>query len=75
MSEKLPSLTPKKLIRILSKIGFMVYRQTGSHAILVNEVLEKQVVVPIHSKDLKKGTLHSIIKQTGLSSNEFKKLL
>ena len=73
MSSTLPALTPKKLIKILEKIGFIFYRQSGSHQIFIKD--HYQVVVPFHNKDLKKGTLHQIIKGTGLSVEEFKKYL
>jgi predicted RNA binding protein YcfA (HicA-like mRNA interferase family) len=70
MSSYLPALTPKKVIQVLERIGFTFYRQKGSHRIYVYE--DKQVVVPYHNKDLKKGTLLNIIKGTGLTVEEFK---
>lgn len=73
MSDSLPSFTPKELIKILEKIGFTFYRQTGSHRIYVKGNL--QVVVSFHVKDVKKGTLHQIIKGTGFSVDEFKKFI
>jgi len=73
MSDKLPSLKPKKLIKILISLGFIFYRQTGSHQIYVKD--NYQVIVPFHNKDLKKGTLIQIIKGTGLSIEEFIKLI
>ena len=73
MSQELPSLTPKKLIKILNKICFILYCQSGSHRIYVKD--EFQVIVPYHNKDLKKGTLNNIIKGIGLSIEEFKKNL
>ena len=73
MSEKLPAITPKKLIKILVNLGFILYRQTGSHQIFVKD--NQQVIVPYHNRDLKKGTLIQIIKGTGLSIGEFKKLI
>lgn len=73
MSTTIPILKPKEVIRILLKLGFEFYRQTGSHRIYVKD--ELQVVVPYHTKDLKKGTLVQIIKGTGLSLEEFKKFI
>ena len=69
MSKSLPALTSKKVIQILTRIGFEFYRQKGSHRIYVLD--DKQVIVPYHSKDLKKGTLTNIIKGTGLTVDEF----
>ena len=70
MSDELPVLKSKEVVRILEKIGFHFYRQKGSHKIFVKD--DYQVVVPMHNKDLKKGTLFNIIKGTGLSKEEFK---
>jgi len=46
-----------------NRLGF--FRQQGSHKIYVQGAM--QAIVPYHSKDLKKGTLHQIIKGPGLS--------
>ena len=75
MGDKLPSIKPKDMIKILEKLGFYKFRQKGSHIIMIkddNEVF--QPVIPMHSKELKKGTLLSIIRQTGLTKNEFLEL-
>lgn len=47
----------------------MEQRQKGSHKIFKRG--ELRVTVPVHSKVLKKGTLSSIIKQSGLRVEEF----
>jgi predicted RNA binding protein YcfA (HicA-like mRNA interferase family) len=73
MSGIIPSLTSKEIEKILHRIGFIFYRQTGSHKIFVKN--ELQVVVPHHNKDLKKGTLMQIIKGTNLTIDEFKKYM
>jgi predicted RNA binding protein YcfA (HicA-like mRNA interferase family) len=48
-------------------------RQKGSHRIYVKGNIG--ITIPYHNKDLKKGTLRAIIKQSGLSVEEFLKLL
>ncbi len=73
MSSNIPILTSKEIEKILLRIGFIFYRQTGSHRIFVMD--EYQVVVPHHNRDLKKGTIMQIIKGTGLSLDEFKAYL
>jgi len=50
-------------------------RQTGSHLILLNQESKKIISVPIHNKDIKKGLLIGIIKQAGLTTEEFIKML
>ena len=52
----------------------MVDRQRGSHIILIREEPRTTVTVPNH-KELDKGTLRAIIRQAGLSVDEFVALL
>lgn len=70
---RLPTLNAKKVERALLACGFIFVRQHGSHRIYVKGI--HAVTIPFHNKDLRKGTLKSIIKQTGLPFEEFLKLL
>lgn len=70
---RLPAVKPKIVIRVLKRNGFVVHHTTGSHYILKKDKL--RVSVPYHNKDLKPGTLASIITQAGLSVEEFLDLL
>ncbi|OGY92498.1 MAG: hypothetical protein A3H70_04615 [Candidatus Komeilibacteria bacterium RIFCSPLOWO2_02_FULL_48_11] len=63
---KFSQIKPTEMVRLLEKNGFVRARQKGSHLTLVNEVKNKQVVVYMHPKSLKKGTIHTILKQAGL---------
>lgn len=73
---KLPVLKPRSLIRALNKLKFYEVRRTGSHIILVNKDLKQIIPLPVHgNKDIKKGLLRSIIRQTNLSVKEFLELL
>ncbi len=58
-------MKPRELIIKLEDDGFVFIRQTGSHAIYKKKG-NKIIVVPIHSKDIPKGTLSSILKDAGL---------
>lgn len=71
---KLPVLSGKELVKILQKVGFEVRRQKGSHVILVKESVKKAVVVPLHN-EIDKGTLIEIIRQAGMTREEFIELL
>ena len=71
---KLPSFKPKALIKKFEKAGYVIDRQKGSHVILYNNKQGKRLTIPMHVKDLPKGTLLSIIKQAGLTKDEFLKL-
>jgi predicted RNA binding protein YcfA (HicA-like mRNA interferase family) len=67
---KLPATSAKKVIKALEKLGFRVYRQTGSHIHLWNEERNLVVTVPNHP-ELAKGTLISIMKQARLEKKDF----
>ena len=71
---KLPSLTPKVIIKILEKKGFKLDRVKGSHHIYFNAELKKRAVIPVHKKDLPKGTMLEILRQAGISKEELKEL-
>ena len=68
---KLPQISGKELINKLTKFGFVITRQRGSHIRLEKNTIEKtiKITVPNHPL-LKKGTLNSIIKSTGLTLEE-----
>jgi len=60
------SFTPKEIVSVLEAHGFELIRVKGSHHVYANRDNGKRTVVPMHSKDLKKGTLHGILKQAGI---------
>jgi len=60
------SYTPKEISAILVEHGFELIWVQGSHHVYVNRDNGKRTVVPMHGKDLKKGTLHGILKQAGI---------
>lgn len=67
----MPSITSKKLLKFLEKEGFYINRQSGSHMILHHDKdVAKRVTLPLHNKDIKPGTLSSIMKQAGIDKKE-----
>jgi predicted RNA binding protein YcfA (HicA-like mRNA interferase family) len=68
---KLPVLKPKQVLKKFEKLGFVKDRQAGSHIILYREKGGRRIVVPIHLKDLPKGTLAAILHESGVSRDEF----
>ena len=65
-----------KLIPILTRLGFRVVRQIGSHVHLEHMVNKsRKVTVPMHNKGLAIKTIKSILKQTGVSTKDFLKIL
>ncbi|MBD2267774.1 type II toxin-antitoxin system HicA family toxin [Anabaena sp. FACHB-1391] len=71
---KLPIISGLECVKALEKIGFVVDRQRGSHIILVCEEPRTTISVPDY-KELDRGTLRGIIRQAGLSVDEFIELL
>jgi predicted RNA binding protein YcfA (HicA-like mRNA interferase family) len=71
---KLPVISGTECVRALEQMGFLIDRQRGSHIILVREDPRTTVSIPDH-KELDRGTLRAIIRQVGLSVDEFTALL
>jgi predicted RNA binding protein YcfA (HicA-like mRNA interferase family) len=70
----LPRISGRDCVAALERAGFRFRRQEGSHMVLRRNVPFAQVVVPDH-RELDRGTLRAIIRQTGLSVPEFAVLL
>ena len=74
MSE-LPRISGREVVKALKKIGCEHDRQRGSHIVLRQTVYpHRRVTVPDH-KEVAKGTLRAIIREIGLTVDEFKDLL
>ena len=71
---KLPVISGADCIKALGKIGFILYRQRGSHVTLVRKSPPAQTTIPNH-KELDRGTLRAIIRQAGVTVDEFIALL
>ena len=71
MSDHLPSLKPSEVIRILERNGFYRITKRKKHRIYTDG--QRIVPVPFHRRDLKPGTLRSIIRMAGWSIDEFLK--
>ncbi|MBZ5566011.1 MAG: type II toxin-antitoxin system HicA family toxin [Acidobacteriia bacterium] len=62
----------KEVVRVLERAGFYIHHQKGSHARLLHRTRhDLRVTIPIHSKDLPPSLLKRILKQAGLSEEEF----
>ncbi|MFH0836683.1 MAG: type II toxin-antitoxin system HicA family toxin [Candidatus Aenigmatarchaeota archaeon] len=73
---KLPVLSGSDVIKALTKAGWTQKRTSGSHSILIKFIGNQKiaVVVPLH-KEIDKGTLIEIIRQSRLKRDEFLNLL
>ena len=73
---KLPALTDRALIRALHKIGFVEHRQRGTSHLVMKHLDGRRTVIPIHpGHDIPKGTLHAILRDIDISSEELIKFL
>ena len=70
---KLPVISGKDVIKVLAKIGYYIRGQTGSHIHLRHP--ERQALTIPNHKEIARGTLRTIIKQAGLTVEEFNGLL
>jgi predicted RNA binding protein YcfA (HicA-like mRNA interferase family) len=71
---RLPVISGRECVKALRKVGFVLARQRGSHMVLYRDEPPAQVTVPDH-RELDRGTLRSIIRQAGLTVEEFTALL
>jgi predicted RNA binding protein YcfA (HicA-like mRNA interferase family) len=71
---RLPSFTPRRLIRTFQHLGFLIDHQSGSHVVLYHPE-GRRAVIALHSRELKRGTLVGIIKQAGYTPEEFLDLI
>lgn len=71
----LPVVSGRGVVNALGKLGYEFDRQRGSHMILrQKDPPHRRAVVPDH-KEVAKGTLRSIIREAGLTVDEFRALL
>ena len=69
---KLRKLSGREVCAILSRHGFVEVRQRGSHVVMQKRTDEGTVTVPVPlHPELRVGTLHSVIRQSGLPRTEF----
>ncbi|TAN23773.1 MAG: addiction module toxin, HicA family [Acidobacteria bacterium] len=74
---RLPVLSAKEVVAALLRAGFYIHHQTGSHARLLHrDRPELRVTIPMHAGDVPPSLLKSrILKQAGLTEDEFRRLL
>jgi predicted RNA binding protein YcfA (HicA-like mRNA interferase family) len=77
VSDHLPVVKAREVIAALRRAGFEIKRVSGSHYLLAHpESPDRAVTVPFHGgRDIKSGTLRSIIRQAGLTIEAFRALL
>ena len=70
----MPKLTPMsatEMVAALKRAGFVPDRQKGSHLTMLHPATRRRAVVPMHPGDLAIGTAHVILREAGISHEEF----
>jgi predicted RNA binding protein YcfA (HicA-like mRNA interferase family) len=70
MSKPLPAIKPTELIRALEKAGWDILRHKGSHLVMHKSKSLNILVIPMHNRDLPKGTLRGILNDADMSVEE-----
>ena len=70
----LPQVSGADVVRTLRKLGFTIRRQHGSHIILRRDDPFAQTVVPEH-RQIDRGTLRAILRQSGITAEDLTKML
>ena len=73
MSPALPQVSGAEVVRALGRAGFEQVSQRGSH-VKLRHPDGPMAIVPLH-RQLARGTLHSILRQAGLSADQLRELL
>ncbi|MCX6923106.1 MAG: type II toxin-antitoxin system HicA family toxin [Verrucomicrobia bacterium] len=71
---KLPRVSGQQVVAALERLGFRVRRQHGSHIIMRRDNPFAQTVVPAH-RELDRGTLRAILRQTDIGVEDFIRML
>lgn len=73
MTDKLPILSGKEVVKVLGKLGYTINDQKGSHIHLRHPV-QRPLTVPNHP-EIARGTLRTIIKDADVTVEKFLELL
>jgi predicted RNA binding protein YcfA (HicA-like mRNA interferase family) len=68
-------VTGKAVVAALCRVGWVIRGHRGSHVKLVKSGIKYPIIIPVHGNvSVPKGTLHNIIRASGLTVEEFIKL-
>ena len=70
MAQKLPVISGKEAVKAFTKAGWRLDRISGSHVVMRKDGSEVTLSVPLHP-ELRKGLLHSLIKDAAIDLDEF----
>ncbi|KMP10981.1 periplasmic or secreted lipoprotein [Candidatus Nitromaritima sp. SCGC AAA799-C22] len=73
MGKRLPLFSGDEIVKKLGRVGWKVSRQKGSHVMMVKPDYQYTLSIPRH-KELGPGLLRKLLRQAGLTPEEFLKL-
>lgn len=72
MSERLPRVTGKDVVRAFGRLGFELHHVRGSHHVLRSAEAKRHVTVPVHAGEtIGTGLLKRILEQAGITPEAF----
>ena len=74
MPAAIPAVRGAQVVKALERAGFQVVRISGSHHVMKHPD-GRTVPVPVHNRDMAKGTLRNILAIVGMATEEFRDLL
>ena len=72
---RLPMVRPREMVAALKRAGFEELHQKGSHLYLFHPQKKRMTTVPFHPGDLDRVLMKKILRQAGISEEEFRKFL
>jgi predicted RNA binding protein YcfA (HicA-like mRNA interferase family) len=72
---RLPQLTAAQMVRTLKRAGFVAIEHRGSHLTLAHPQTGATTTVPVHPGEMKRWLVKAIIRQSGLSEEDFRAFL
>jgi predicted RNA binding protein YcfA (HicA-like mRNA interferase family) len=76
MAPKFANLKAREVVRALQRAGFRILETSASHVHLKHPIRPGRITIPYHGRfDLPKHIVKSIVRQAGLSNEEFFRLL
>ena len=76
MSERLPRVTGKEVVRALGRFGFELHHTRGSHHVLRSADGKRHVTIPVHAGEtIGAGLLKRILEHAGIAPEVFREAL
>jgi predicted RNA binding protein YcfA (HicA-like mRNA interferase family) len=71
---KLANISGKEAVKAFKKVGWQSLGQVGSHLVMIKPGVRVNLSIPQH-KELSVGTIRALIRNAGITVDEFLELL